>query len=612
MKMGWVRNLAWGLALSAGVAQAFGGKGFAWTSELMAPCDCNTNLREAIPYAFANRLEGANTNDMIRVETDLIEGFTNDTTVANSKKVILWTVMELGHYELLNALKGALAAGVEVRLVLDGKYVVAPPPADVPGDEELAPAKDGAPAKQPKGPSRSLRFAMDIAAQLQAAGATVSYSDPDWAHSHVQFPRLMHEKVRIFGIKARRKVTPFFAYVSTHNDSYSDTQGDVLPSVPDAKVQAGHLQPEDFVKGANGNVQTSFILRDAKLLANLLQNYLDEEKVYGQGTGSIADVPRQEPELETLADGSTIQLAYTYGAKDGPNPNQAIADFLQGFASSLKKGPRLNTAYLQEFVFAFAPVNEALAAAANHSAVSLNALVDWHYVTQEDSDIRAMAGLYTIRGGQKNARVDQPWSDDLLSRVSAKTFVDGHDLLHTKNSSFTYTDARGIARRRVYTGSLNLSQNGASNKEVSFEIDSAQSHDLFAVMDAQRQALEHAPQIFSVVDQALLGRMAALVNHSGAHLALTPDVRTAYAAFVQRALDPRTQSEWLTALSDFYAATGVKDEVVQLVMTELRKNLAAAPKFRPTMANLEVMCLLSTNPKSLAPAERQAILNLFQ
>jgi hypothetical protein len=591
----------------------------AWDASLLKPCVCDQNFDQAIPRVFANRLTSDHEANFLGVESELIDSFTAAKTLANSDKYIFWSVYELGAYDVANSLIRAAHAGVHVQVVTDGKSVKLPSRSD----------------RQYRSYQNRGEMTRDIYGLLTLAGVDVAYSNPEFKPVSTPYPPLMHEKVRIFGIKKGNGVQPTFAYVSTHNDSYSDTIGDPIASLSRERLRKGDLKRSELVPDSFGNVQTAFIVRNSEILKSLYKNYRDQFITYGKGRGHIADLPEQDPLDVKLSDGSTIRVAYTYAKSHSSyNPNQEQADFVES-AAARDSNIKIQSARLQQFVFSYAKVANALKDAASADAPKVEVLIDGNFAYQPYSQGRKMAGLFSVQTYRGAKPVDYPWPRALRNSVEVKAYVNGHDKLHTKNTIITYKKASEF-RYRIYTGSLNLSSNGVSNKEVMFEFDTS-SPSFASVMDEQYKQLQSEGDLKPLAESALFMRLRqTAVSWGGKEIEDTPATVAAYKSFLKDvrpianksydslnslafigngietlAQETLKQDAWTRSLSQFYDNVGAENLSSDIV-NDVQKNLNQTKTFSPNVSNVELMMGLTEDKKSLSPAVRNAVLELFQ
>ena len=598
-----------------------------WRAEYISPCVCDGSLREAFPKLFANRLPQDQEAHFLEVATDLIDGFVKAPGATPSQKYIYWSVYEFNAYDIVNALIRASQAGVNVQVVTDGKSVVMPP-------EDASPQVAATPQNDRNFLTR------DVYKVLVDAGISVVYSNPEFKPISTSFPPIMHEKIRLFAVKNDAGITPVVGYVSTHNDTFSDTIGDPIASLSLDRIRQGQLSRSDLDPYSRGNVQNSFIVRHAGMLALLMKNFNDQYKLYGKGTGRIANVPQRDPAHFELGDGSHVTIAFTYGQRESAyNPNQELSDFvdelssLGGTQSNVQSAPQIN---LQEFVFSYDKARDSLKnLVATNTDARIDVMIDGNFAYQSYSEGRPMSGLYTVRNGRTSNQIEMPWDSEARRSVKTYAYVNGADKLHSKSAWVHYKDAAGSDRFRMFTGSLNLSANGVSNKEVIFEIDSP-SRDFVDILGAQNSyLLSSDPSVRPLAEAALFSRINSTLRAWGGKSApRSRENLQKYSEFLAmlgaRTLDSRLnlfsnesdltnplaalagRASWIAEFSKFLTSVSAGDTVVQKVVDDVSKNFAAARSFEPNLANVEVLLVLTDDVKTIKPATRNAVLDLFR
>ncbi len=576
----------------------------AWRAEYSDACECDSSLDEAISAHFSNRLPDPDkVAHLLDVETSLIDGFVASKKIPNSKKVILWSVYELGAYDIANALIRAANAGVEVHVMTDGKSVTKKP-------EDLV-LKDN---KDKKEVDRSVdrnALTRDIFALLKKNGKIIlSYSDPEWVPVSTGFSPLMHEKVRLFAKKKADALVPLFAYVSTHNDTFSDTIGDPLSGLDMDRLRKGKLKRSELVPDSSGNIQTSMIIRHNEILQSLTKNFLDQEKIYGLGKGRIFNVPNQDIATYKLEDGTSIRLFYTYAKRTTAyNPNILQADFITKMASG-ESNEKIVEVNMTEFVFSYGKVGEALKLLQTRNPAPLDIAVDGNFAILYYSRARPMAGLFTVVSGRP---IDYPWPKDARRLVNTTYYKSGQDKLHVKNTFIHYTDESGNDRYLVFTGSINLSSNAVSNKELGFEIDSP-SDSVFRVNKLVQQALKEEGRLRDVSEMALLYRLLGVARTFGTDLTGNEEAERALKEFLRKLNSPSARANskaWLPILEKFYLDVGVAEEEISNILKDVSKNLKLLPTFYPSLRNIEALLVLTEDKETLDPKTRRAVLNLF-
>ncbi len=570
----------------------------------MEPCSCQESFDKAIPAIFANRRQSAQDAAFNEILPNLVRRYADENSVPAREKAIFWTVYELGSADIVNALLYAHARGLKVEVLTDGKSLIQNPGSD--GDER----------------SFQRQMLKDAADRLRAAGVTVRYSNPDFTPRGNLYPRIMHEKIRLFARKIRNRWQPLFAYISTHNDSYSEMRGDPLESLSMERIREGRLLDEEMIAGSRGNVQTSFILREQRLLQEIFANFRAQMTLYGLGVGHIQDLPQRKPLVVDLEDGTQIRMGFTFGRRSALNPNEWQAQFydqLSAEGASVQANIRLT-----EFVFTYGKVEEALKTLVGTQSPPIVALVDQRSAFQPYTQARAMAGLFSLTDYIPSRPIDYPWKKSLREKVIVKSYNHPHDRLHLKNSLIRYRRGRAAERYRIYTGSLNLSSNGAANKEIFFEIDTA-SKRFLKVMDDQWEGLSAEGNIKDFAMEALLNRLKGVGSQQSwifkDEVVVEDSLRIFMGRLAGAALDaslptlfPNPQApqrlRWVNALGEFYknATTAVDPE---LLLSEVELNLAETVRFYPGLSNVEFFLNLNHKP-DMSPAIRQAILNLYQ
>lgn len=600
-----------------------------WKSEFLEPCECSSSLEEAVPFVLANRLPEKFETPFLPNLVKLIDGFAADPGMPQDRKYIYWTVYELGAFDIVNALARARQAGVQVFLVTDGKSILTKPAKKEKADDE---------EEENLNPKESVSILQDrhlltreAFKVLQKAGVKIAFSDPEFEPLSTSYPPIMHEKVRIFAVRPANKIVPVLGYVSTHNDTYSETVGDPLPSLDLERLKQGKLLRSEIEKGSRGNIQTALVIRHEGILQSLLKNARDQFEVYRQGKGRIHDVENQKPTEFELQDGTKIKLSYTYAkTRSAYNPNSQIKEFIK---------ERLETAsnekfngHIQQFVYSFGGASETLKDFVEANTNSkFNVWIDGSFAFEPYSQGRKMAGLFTVLTYRKKAPIDFPWKKELRTRVRSLAYVHPNDKLHTKNAHFKY-EAAGGERHRIFTGSLNLSSNGVSNKEVFFEIDT-QSDKISKVLDLQAQYIEAEGFLRPLSERALFKRVRKTANNvSGEEIKESdPKVIRAFDAFLGKlgksASDQFLKSmdmmsvfevskmnlaepEWLKAMGEFYDRVGA-EKAVNPIFQSVRENLNKTSKFFPTVPTVDILLHITENQENIEPEVRQAILDLF-
>lgn len=570
-----------------------------WDRGYLEPCDCRGSLEEAIPQVLSNHSPLRQNAVFNEILPNLIRAYAFDTSVPAAEKGIFWTVYELGSQDIVNALIEAKAAGLRVELITDGKSILNNPEGAV-------------------DPSRSFQreLLFDAYRRLRAAGVRVVYSNPDWNPSGNLYPRIMHEKIRIFARKIRSRWRPLFAYVSTHNDTYSEMLGDPLESLSPERMREGHLLSTELLEGSRGNVQTSFIVRNVDLLKELWTNYQAQAELYGQGRGNIKELTPRPPLEISLGDGTKIVMAFTFGRRSAFNPNERQAKFITDLATD----PELNTTRvrLTQFVFTYGKVEDALKVLAQSEAKPIEAIVDARAAFEAYTQARAMAGLFSVTDYRPGNYIDYPWKKDLRKKIFLKTYSHKHDRLHLKNSYIRYRRGDEPVRFRIYTGSLNLSSNGSANKEVAFEIDTPSTH--FArVMENQWNQLQTEGSLYNFADEALLSRLKGVGQRFGVRIENAPEARASLQSFLTAIGQPNlpdiisapfVRPEWMSSLGEFYGNVGASALERDRILNDVDANLQQVNRFYPSLSNLEVFLNLSQKADML-PSVRAAILRLF-
>ncbi len=574
----------------------------AWKTAFSKPCLCDDSTQEAIPALWSNWNQPQRYFDFLSLLANSIDDFTADKNIPNKEKLILWSIYELGTFDVANALIRARKAGVEVRVVTDGKSVRMPP------------------KNHPNYYNYRDRGVLTRAVyqDLVNAGVSVSFSTPEWTPQSTLFPPLMHEKVRVFAQKSAKGLLPLVAYVSTHNDTYSDTIGDPLATVTMERMKKGPLQRSEIAPLSFGNVQLSFVIRHAVLIQNLIANFLIQEKVYGQGTGRISQVPDTKPAAYSMKDGSRIVLSYTNGKPNGFNPNMLQAQFIMDHRTQMQ------SALLTEFVFSHTKTEQALLELVKaNPAIRLQVAIDGNFAFQDYSMGRSMAGLYTVQGFRSDSNVLYPWAKEIRKNTYALSFNSHQDKLHLKNSIYSYKNAQGAFRYRIYTGSTNLSGNAASNREISFEIDTSSPH--FAkVMYAQWGLLIKDPFMRPLAKEALLNRLMASARAAGDRpnsnlqtvlaslnqlISNLANSTVAFAPIMNAAPKPNPT---VMAVNQFYTQLNLPKSA-QFVSQDLHGNIQKTSRFWSGLSSVEVMLLLTqTKNDEPNPARHKAVLNLFK
>lgn len=607
-----------------------------WSNDYMEPCACDETLEQTIPAVFANRLPGGRETALLDNLVSLIDGFTKSQKISNDRKYIYWTVYELGAFDIVNALVRAQEAGVRVFLVTDGKSVLTKPPAppkSPPTDED---ADDG---DQTQGATVGILqdrhlLTREAISTLRKAGVQISYSDPEFEPISTSYPPIMHEKVRIFATRPSNRIEPLFAYVSTHNDTYSETVGDPLAKLNLDRLKRGKLTREDLEPGSRGNIQTAFILRNQKILQSLLKNARDQVETYKQGKGRIVQVENQKPQTFELGDGTRIRLTYTYAkSRSAYNPNIQIKEFFD-YLGREANGSAQVRGHIQQFVFSYSGASETLKDfLTQNPKSSLRVWIDGSFAFEPYSQGRKMAGLYTVRTYSKRNPIDFPWRKELRSRVQSLAYVNTNDKLHTKNASFKYLEPHsGKVRHRIYTGSLNLSSNAVSNKEVFFEIDTP-SKSFAELLESQAQFVEGEGYLRSVAEGSLFRRVrkAADVLAGQKVVENDPRVQTAFNRFLQMLTKSQkedflaqlnfgnnyyflesdfTEPAWLESMGDIYEVAGA-DKAEELVTESVRKNLQQTKRFYASVPSVDILMHITENEQKIDPEVRQAIIDLF-
>jgi hypothetical protein len=596
-----------------------------WNSSYMTPCECDDKFEQAFPAIYANRLDTKNEARFLDLTTDLIEGFTASKEIPNSKKYIYWTVYELGAFDIVNALVAAKKAGVQVFVVTDGKSVVQKPKTE---SEQMTTQSN----MQAWVADRHL-LTKEAFKTLGKAKIPVIYSNPEFEPISTPYPPIMHEKIRIFAVKEGKDIVPTFAYVSTHNDTYSETIGDPKTSIQLERLKKGNLTKEELDPRSKGNVQTSFIVRNQELLKVLLENTLDQIEVYKNGKGRIFDLPNKEPLLVTLGDGTTINLSFTYGRRRPTyNPNEHIKNFV-GELADLPKDSFQADLHLQQFVFSYGGASDNMKRLMeNHSQnVKMNVWVDGNFAFEPYSQARKMAGMYTVLTFRKDMPIDYPWKKTTRQNVDARAYVNSFDKLHTKNSFVEYkrSDMKK-PRYRIFTGSINFSSNGVSNKEMFFAIDTA-STAFVNTMKAQRSFLENEGYLKPIDDSGLFLRLKSTSKKvAGATFASDELAYQAYANFLNVIEKRRVESllegyqiavkdffpwdsvkvKWVDSLAEFFSAVGA-EKAVEPVTQDVHKNLRQTKRFYPSVASVDILMHLTEQSEALDPGVRQSVLDLF-
>ncbi len=582
------------------------------------PCICDGSAEEAISAAFTNR-SGPSASSLHDVLVQYVRSFVETPSIPQNEKVILWSVMEMDDFSLARELMQAAESGVEVHFVTDGKSIEA--------SEKILDAGSSSDAGDLTGPSRAgieierMRF---LAESLERAGARLSWSKPEYQPEDGGFAPLMHEKVRIFARRDSRKkgaaaLIPLSAYISTHNDTLSELQGDLKSGIPESKRRSGQLTRSDFIPGSFGNVQSAIVVRNAEMLQVLTRNFLKQESHYKKGIGRIADLPHVQPLDLSLANGDQIRMSFTFADSKSRNPNMDISDFINRNQESA-------SVTLQHFVFSHKETADALESLSKTSHHTVTTVSDGHFAFRNYSRVRPMSGLFTLNPSKKGPWVVRPW--DLHQRQLFHNFVflSGTDKWHTKNSRVIYESENGQVRQRLWTGSLNLSANATSNKEVQIQIDSVTPQKLSMLIDDQRNALQSDGYLMPLAEGALMRRMVAVSRPSGAKIAISnAKTRKAFSRFCESvgavlSFSPRLRLDfslfsffgqaprWLSALKTFYIEAGASGtqatDTLNLVESDLDQ---VGDDFVPTYERLELMLSVTEMSDKMTPEIRSYV-----
>jgi hypothetical protein len=605
-----------------------------WSEEFIKPCVCDSSFEKAFPKVFANRVNTAKEAKFLKITTDLIKGFVEAEGVANSKKHIYWTVYELGAFDIVNALVEAKRAGVQVVVVTDGKSVIPKPASDLSLEPNIDLGKKGDDDEIPVAPLLADRHLLTKEAfkTLKAAKIPVAYSDPEFKPVSTPYPPIMHEKIRLFAVEKAGKIVPTFAYISTHNDTYSETIGDPLTTVPLERLKEGQLTSQELDPRSKGNVQTAFILRHSGLLYELLQNTLTQVTTYKNGKGRIFDIPMREPTELTLGDGTRVQLSFTYARKRPTfNPNEGLKNFISELNEEPVNSVKANI-HLQQFVFSYGGASEVLKDffEKHGENVSMDVWVDGNFALEAYSQARKMSGMYTVLTYRKDSPIEYPWKKSIRQNIDGRTYANSFDKLHTKNTYIKYRKAdQAEDRYFIMTGSLNLSSNGVSNKELFFVIDTP-SRKFIDLMESQAEFLRNEGFLKPIDDTALFQRIKSTAKKMAG--VSFKDEQRAYQAYdgflkvLEKGRDDFRISNlmispmsdfsnvstfrWVNALATFLENAGAEQAITPLTQ-DLNRNLKEVNKFYPSVPSVEILLHLSDQKETVDPKVRNAILDLF-
>ncbi len=620
------------LCLSSLAAQAQASVSRAWNSDYINPCQCDASFEESFPQIFANRLPEKDEAQFLKITTNLIQEFTESSEIENSKKYIFWTVYELGAFDVVNALVAAKNAGVNVFVITDGKSVVEKPKetdADTEAEEDESESKTQ--AVMPWVADRHL-LTKEAYKTFVKAKIPVAYSNPEFDPISTPYPPIMHEKTRMFAVKVGSKIVPTFAYVSTHNDTYSETIGDPLTTVKLERLKKGNLSSKELDPRSKGNVQTSFILRHQEILKVVLDNIVDQLNIYKNGKGRIFDIPNKEPQNFELKDGTKVNLSFTYGKRRPTfNPNENIKNFVGELVLEPANSVKADI-HLQQFVFSYGGASDNLKSLfeKHNESVKANIWVDGNFAFEPYSQARKMAGMYTILTYRKDMPIEYPWKKQTRENINALAYVNNFDKLHTKNSFIAY-QTRHMTRERfkIYTGSLNLSSNGVSNKEMFFVIDT-DSPLFIKTMKKQREFLGKEGYLKPIDDSGLFLRIKRTSKKlAGVSFSNEEDAYTAYYDFL-KVIDKKARNyiqdtftlkpyldlssinayKWIDALGEFLNSVGA-EKAVEPITLDIQKNLKETEKFFPSVSSVDIMLHLTEQSETLDPKVRQSVLDLF-
>ncbi|MBI3557767.1 MAG: hypothetical protein HY074_16020 [Deltaproteobacteria bacterium] len=277
----------------------------------------------------------------------------------------------------------------------------------------------------------------------------------------------------------------------------------------------------------NPRYNRMFRIVDQQAIQYILDNCNEMADVFSKG-GAIKEIKSRAPLRLTYADGSTMELAFTDGKF---NPNDRIQATLERAAKN-PKDLVMKRATLSHFVATDGDVIEGLRAAMTaHPEMTTTAVLDDKFLAlNEFGKGSALAGYNTTPKFGKSTR---GFAANLRSRITAfgyqkmaqgrvETDPDGppisRELWHDKTTVLEYSEG-GVDWVEVYTGSFNLSTNGANAElQIKFRVP-AKSYFGQMILESITKVAENEPEFAIKLETAVFRNfLGDLIGHSIAEI----------------------------------------------------------------------------------------------
>jgi hypothetical protein len=183
----------------------------------------------------------------------------------------------------------------------------------------------------------------------------------------------------------------------------------------------------------------------------------------------------------------------------------------------------------------------------------------------------------------------------------------------------TYSTLEGSERYRIFTGSLNLSANGVSNKEVFFEIDTQDAR-WPTILKEQDDAMMQAGELEVLSQAALFNRLMGSAFTCGYRRPVDHETKSAFRDFLEnlglsqwdsvsllnrRLLAPKDR--FLDSVSQFYRSSRHHSSG-PCVVQELNNHLKDLPRWKARPDSAELLLTLVDDKSTMKPHTEQAIL----